>query len=301
MKKYLILFAILILGSCYTNRNNPMGVSAIHRWIYNYEEAIKAADFEALLSGYSDDVVFNPPNQPAFSGKENLRKWLLAYFNYSNPSELLLAREIKVRGDLAYLSCNYSISVRIKDNQEEFKDTGKLINLFKRGPNGSWICTLSTWNSNNRIIDFHAQIPADFSGTWKLDLSNSTDFPNLISSKVLIIQKGNEVYINRSYELKDQKPFTNSFKYSIGHEYKSTTKNGSTTVTSFWSADKQSFTITEALLTLDNNKKNEYKRTAIYSIGSKGDILYVDSDDILPRGSFSPTDKNHVELVYIRQ
>jgi ketosteroid isomerase-like protein len=301
MRKYLIVFAILILGACYRNKNNPMDVSEIHRWIDNYEEAIRTADIEAILSGSSNNIVYFPPNQPAFSGKENLRKWLLAYFNYYNPSEVLLAQDIKVRGNIAYVSCNYIVAARVKDSIEEFKDTGKLIILFEPGSNGKWICRYFIWNSNNRSIDLHAQIPADFSGTWKLDLSKSTDFPNLISSKILLVQKGNEITINRSYELKNQKPVTNSFKYSIGHEQKSVTKSGSTTTTSFWSSDKQSFTIIETFLSSTNNIKHEYKRTSIYSITIKGEVLNVISDDILPQGSFTPTNNNHFELTYIRQ
>lgn len=301
MTKYFILIALLLLGACQTKNNNPVDVSAIHRWIDNYEEAIRTADIEALLSGESDAVVYYPPNQPSFSGKENLRKWFIAYFNYYSPSELLLASDIKVRGDFAYVSCNYIISAKVKHSNEKFKDSGKLINLFKRESYGKWKCTYSIWNSNNRSIDLHAQIPADFSGTWKLDLSRSTDFPDLLSSNILIVQKGNEISINRTYEIKNQEPITNSFKYIIGREIKTTTKTGSTTTTSFWSTDKQSFSITETLLSHNNNTKQEYKRTTIYSLTVKGEILNVNSDDILPQGSLSPTNNKHIDLIYNRQ
>jgi ketosteroid isomerase-like protein len=300
MKKFLTVIAILILSACYRNRNNPMEVSAIHRWIHNYEEAIRTADIEAILAGCSNNIVYYPPNQPAFSGKENLRKWLLAYFNYYNPSEVLYAQNIKVRGNIAYVTCNYIITARVKDTNEEFKDNGKLINLFEPGSNGNWVCRYSIWNSNNRSLDLHAQIPADFSGTWKLDLSKNTDFPDLISSKILLVQKGNEITINRSYEFKNHKPITKSFKYSIGNEQKSDNESGSTTIKSFWSPDKQSFTIIETLTSRDNNKKHEYKRTSIYSMTAKDEVLNVITDDILPQGSFTTTNKNHFELTYNR-
>lgn len=301
MKKYLIVFAILILAACQRYKNNPMALSAIQHWIFNYNSAIKKADVEAILSGYSDDIIYCPPNQPAFSGKENLRRWLLAYFNYYNPSEFLLERDIKVRGDLAYVTCNYNFKAKVKDSNEVIQDAGKLINIFKPGSNEKWICTYSMWNSNNRIIDLHAQIPADFSGTWRLDLSRSTDYPNLISSKILIIQKGNEININRWYELKNQEPITNSITYSIGHEVKTVTKGGITTTTSLWSTDKQSFTIKETVLSWDKNKKYENKRTTIYSITSEGETLNVFSDDLTPQGSFIMTNNKHIELAYIRQ
>jgi ketosteroid isomerase-like protein len=301
MTKYFILIALLLLCACQTKNNNPVDVSAIHRWIFNYEEAIRKADIEAILSGESDAVVYYPPNQPSFSGKENLRRWFIAYFNYYSPSEKLLASDIKVRGDFAYVTCRYIISAKVKYSNEEFKDSGKLINLFKRKSYGKWECTYSIWNSNNRSIDLHAQIPADFSGTWELDLSRSTDFPDLLSSKILIVQKGNEININRTYEIKNQEPITNSFKYIIGREIKTNTKTGSTTTTSSWSTDKQSFSITETLLSHNNKTKLEYKRTTTYSLTVKGEILNVNSDDILPQGSMIPTNNKHINLIYNKQ
>jgi ketosteroid isomerase-like protein len=301
MKKYLIIFAILILAACQRNEYNSRAPSAIRQWIFNYNSAFKKADIEALVSGYSDGIIYCPPNQASFSGKENLRRWLLAYFNYYDLSEFLLIRDIKVRGDLAYVTCNYNFNAKVKGSNDVVQDEGKLINIFKRGSFGKWICTYTMWNSNNRILDLHAQIPADFSGTWRLDLSRSTVHPNLISSKILIVQKGNELNINRWYELKNQKPIANSITYSIGQEIRTVTNGGITTTKSFWSPDKQSFTITETLLSGDNNKKQGYKRTSIYSITVKGEVLNVISDDILPQGSFTLTNNNHFELTYVRQ
>ena len=68
--------------------------------------AIRTADIEALLSGESDAIVYFPPNQPAFSGKEDTEKWFLDYFNYYDPSELLLAQGYQSRGSFAYVSCH---------------------------------------------------------------------------------------------------------------------------------------------------------------------------------------------------
>jgi len=295
MKKSLIAITILFLVSCQTRNNNPTDISAIHRWIYNYEQAIRTADIEALLSGESDAVVFFPPNQPPFSGKENLRKWFLDYFNYYNPSELLLARDIKVRGDFAYVSCKYIVSVKVKYSGEEFNDTGKLINMFKRDLYGNWECIYSIWNSNNRSLDLHSQIPADFSGAWELDLSRSTPAPNIVSSKLVIAQKGNNINIDRSYEIKGKEPLKSNLNCTIGREIKSNSNSGSLVTASFWSDDKQSFTIMEKLLSVAGK---EYKRTTVYSLTLKGEVLNIISYDLVPEGSLTPVNERHLEMIY---
>lgn len=295
MKKSLITITILFLVSCQTRNNNPTDVSAIHGWISNYEEAIMTADIEALLSGESESIVYFPPNQPAFSGKENLRKWFLDYFNYYDPKELLLARDIKIKGDIAYVSCNYKVTVKVKYSGEEFNDTGKLINIFKREHYGNWKCIYSIWNSNNRSLDLHSQIPADFSGAWELDLSRSTPAPNIVSSKLVIAQKGNNITIDRSYEIQGKEPLKSNLNCTIGGEIKSKSNSGSLIMASFWSDDKQSFTITEKLLSVTGK---EYKRTTVYSLIAKGEILKIISFDILPEGLIITDKQREIEMTY---
>lgn len=299
-KIYLILIIALLLGACHTSYYTK-DMRTILNCNSSYMVAIRKADIERLLSYYSDDIVYLPPNQPSFSGKENLKRWFIAYFNYYSPSETLLTTDVKIRGDLAYVSCRYITSAKVKYSTEEFYDTGKLINLFERESYGRWKCTYSIWNSNNRSLDLHAQIPADFSGTWKLDLSRSTDFPDLLSSIISIVQKGNELSINRTYRIKNQEPMTNSFKYIIGREIKTATPTGSMTTTSSWSADRKSFSIKETLLSHNNNTKQEYKRTTTYSLTVKGEILNINSDDILPQGSLTATNNKYIDLIYIKQ
>ena len=262
----------------------------------SYMVAIRKADIERLLSYYSDDIVYLPPNQPSFSGKENLKRWFIAYFNYYSPSETLLTTDVKIRGDLAYVSCRYITSAKVKYSNEEFKDTGKLINLFERESDGKWKCTYSIWNSNTPVIDLHAQIPADFSGTWKLDMSRSTNISSIISSKIFIVQRGNEINVNRSYELESRETLVNSFNCIIGHDSKSNLQDGTGIEMSFWSPDKQSFTIVEKSI----SGIIEFKRSTTYSLSAKGETLHVYSDGILSNGSITSKNKDHIELVYNR-
>jgi ketosteroid isomerase-like protein len=305
----IILLIVLLLGACRPKNHYSdlkswrADVKAIRSWVENYNEAIKSADIERILSLVSDDICYYPPNEPSFSGKENLRKWFLVYFNYCIPSEnfnLSGPGGFDVYGDFAYLTGTYSINAKIKQSGEEFKDNGKYTNLFKRKPDGNWICTQSIWNSDNRTFDIHSQILDDFSGTWNLDITKSIVPPGLISSKLVITQKGNNLNITRTSEIKDKDTEKSFFNYSIGSETQNLLKSGIFTTTSTLSSGKQTFTINETLISNKNGTKQEYKRSTIYSLFAKGEILNIISDDILPVGSTTLKNKRHSEMIYMK-
>lgn len=294
MIRKIIILLFVIVVSCQTQNKDLADINAIHQWIANYEEAIKATDVEALLAGVSDSIVYYPPNQPAFYGKENLKKWFSDYFNYYDPSELLNVREIKVEKDIAYLSCYYVVHVKVKNSSEEYRDLGKLVNIFKREHLGTWKCIYSIWNSNNHTIDLHSRIPADFTGGWELDMAHSTRIPNLISSSMVIAQQGDNITIERSYELQGKDPLKSVLNCTIGREIKNKSTSESQVTTSFWSTDKQSFTIIEKLISAGE----EYKRTTTYSFVRRDDCLKIISFDQIPHGLLDTTGHEQTVMIF---
>jgi len=296
MKKYLIIFIVILLGACQPKDYRPL---ELHRWVDYYMSDIKTANVEGLLAYDSEDIRYFPPNQPSFSGKDNLRKWFLEYFNYyDNISERIWIRDLAAKGDFAYIICDYTVSARVKHSGAVFKDSGKLINFFKRNFGGEWVCTHSMWNSDNRTLDLHSEIPAEFSGTWKLDLSRTTDIPDIVSSTVLIVQNGNEISINRSYEMKNKESLNSSFKCTIGNEISRSDAKGAFTSKSLWSSDKQSFTIIETNISEINGTKQEHKRSTIYAIIAKGETLSIISDEFSSDGSLIFKNGGHIEMIY---
>ena len=301
-----ILLIVLLLSGCQRNRQYSQLMAwiaenkKIGTWFENYTEAINSADIERILSYESDDICYYPANQPFFSGKENLRKWFISYFNYFSPTESISFLDFKVYGDFAYVIGKYSLQGNIKQTGEEFRDNGKFTNFFKRQSDGSWICTQSLWNSDNRIFDIHSQILDDFSGTWVLDLTKSITAPGIISSKLVIAQKGNSLKITRTSEIKDKNTEKSSFNYTIGSESQNILKSGIFTTTSTLSSGKQTFTINEMLISEKNGTKQEFKRTTIYSLTAKGEILNIISEDIPPKGSTTSKNERHAEMIYTK-
>lgn len=301
MKNIILSIIITLLsGSCQMN-NNTKDKKALHNWILDYQGAIWEADVEKLLSFASNTVVYLPPNEPAFSGKENLKKWYLEYFNYYHPSEVLGIQNLEINGDLACMLCDYTISAKENQSGKELIDDGKLINIFKRQLNGEWKIIHSIWNSNHQIMDLHSQIPADFSGTWKLDLSRSTVIPDLIASTMFIVQKGNEINLNQTTELKDKEPLKSTITYNIGTEIEKVTGRELSKISSSWSPDKHTFTVTNELHSNISGTKHGYKRTTSYSVTAKGETLNIISDDTLPEGVFTTTKDKHIEMIFNKE
>jgi ketosteroid isomerase-like protein len=301
-----ILLIVVLLGACHRNnqystlRSRKADVKAIRTWFENYTKAINSADIERILSYQSNDICYYPPNQPYFSGKENLRKWFLSYFNYFNPQESYSFLNLNVYGDFAYVIGKYSVQGKIKQTGEEFKDNGKFTNFFNRKSDGNWICTKSIWNSDNQILDIHSQILDDFSGTWLLDLSKSITPQGIISSKLVITQKGNNLCITRTNDFKNKPAEESFYDYTIGIETQNLLKSGIFTTTTTLSPGKQTFTITESLISEINGTKQEHKRITSYKLTAKGGLLYIISDDLLPKESLTLPKKGHSEMVYTK-
>lgn len=260
---------------------------------------IKTNNIEQLLAMFTSDVQYFPPNHTALSGKDALGRWFVSYFNYyENISEKLSVRDVQVAGDIAYVTCNYQFLGTV-DNKEA-RDFGKVIYLFKHKHLGKWICTHVMWNNNNRSLDFHADIPADFSGHWKLDLSRSTNIPSINSSTLFITQKQNTISINRFYEMRNKETLENSVNYTIGKEIKTSNNTDQFSTNCFWSQDKQSFTTIESISS-EKIGPQKYVRKTIYSITAKGEILSITSDDMLPEGSFVPIKERQIEMIYFKR
>lgn len=102
---------------------------------------MRAGDREALAALYTDDAVFMPPNQPAVTGREALRQWMAAFPAVTNFS--LTNEAVEGRGDLAYVRGRYTMAVEGMP-----ADTGKFIEIRRRGADGVWRLAVDIFNSN---------------------------------------------------------------------------------------------------------------------------------------------------------
>ncbi len=155
--RYLWLGCVLMIAGCNSatqvvhapTDTRTKDEAAIRRLDADWVKAAQANQVDAWMAFYSDDAVVLPPNEPTAISKESIRR---------SVGELLGLPDISVRweptkvevagsGDLAYLYGTYELSMTGPDGKP-VSDQGKVAEVWKKQPDGSWRCNLDTWSSD---------------------------------------------------------------------------------------------------------------------------------------------------------
>ena len=114
-----------------------------------WSAAAGAKNVEKTVSFYSDDAMVMPPNAPADTTKEAIRKgWqdLLA-----TPGLVISWKTAKVEvaksGDLAFLSGTYEVTIN-DPSGKPVNDHGKYVEVWEKQADGKWKCATDIWNSD---------------------------------------------------------------------------------------------------------------------------------------------------------
>ncbi len=106
-------------------------------------------DLEKTVSFYSEDAIVMPPNAPAATTKEAIRKvWqdLLA-----SPGLVMRWKTTKVEvansGDLACISGTYDMTMN-DPSGKPVNDQGKYVEVWEKQADGKWKCGTDIWNSD---------------------------------------------------------------------------------------------------------------------------------------------------------
>jgi ketosteroid isomerase-like protein len=121
-----------------------------------WSKAAESKDLDKTVSYYSDDATVLPPNAPAATTKEAIRKvWqdMLA-----TPGFVISWKATKVEvaksGDLGFVSGTYEVTMN-DDSGKPVSEKGKYVEVWKKQADGKWKCGTDTWNS-----DLPASAPA---------------------------------------------------------------------------------------------------------------------------------------------
>jgi ketosteroid isomerase-like protein len=114
-----------------------------------WSAAAGANDVEKTVSFYSQDAIVMPPNAPADTTKETIRKgWqdLLA-----TPGLVISWKTTKVEvaksGDLACVSGTYEVTMN-DPSGKPINDRGKYVEVWEKQADGKWKCATDIWNSD---------------------------------------------------------------------------------------------------------------------------------------------------------
>lgn len=108
---------------------------------------VLARDWDALASEYTSDAVRMPPNEPAVQGRVEIRRWLDQLPPIRNFTFELL--DLQGNGDVAFMRGRWSIIVT-PPNASSISDAGKILVVFRKQADGSWLRVADAWNSDGK-------------------------------------------------------------------------------------------------------------------------------------------------------
>lgn len=136
--------SVAALAACQPAGPLPQAdIAAIQATSDSFAAYLKAGNHEALAALYTEDAVLMPPNERAVTGRAAIRAWMEAF---PPPTEFSLAHDaVEGRGDLAYVRGRYQMKLGIEGSPV---DSGKYIEIRKKGADGMWRLSVDIFNSN---------------------------------------------------------------------------------------------------------------------------------------------------------
>ena len=144
------VFISLLLFSCIASAADTTAIEQALRGLdTQWSSAAGAKDLAKTVSFYSADAIVMPPNAPAATSSEAIRKvWqdLLA-----NSGLVINWKTTKVEvaksGDLACLSGTYELTMNDASGKP-VNDHGKYVEVWEKQSDGKWKCGTDIWNSD---------------------------------------------------------------------------------------------------------------------------------------------------------
>lgn len=133
----LLLALIVTAAGCIQNsvgQGGPVRAEG-SRWAEYY----KAGDLDSLMTLYTDDAIVALHGQPALYGKDAVREYFSTRIGTAD-TEFELDYELEeIHGNIAYIISKYWLVARNRETGDTYKDAGRSLLVYKRGPNGNWL------------------------------------------------------------------------------------------------------------------------------------------------------------------
>ena len=132
--------------------NTDKEKAAIQAMISDWLDATNQAG-EAGADGYAafvtKDAVMLPPNEARINGRAAIREMALGFTAAKDFKMRWKANQIDVSADggKAHAIGEFEYSLKDADGNA-VSDKGKFLDTFEKQPDGSWLCTVGSWNSD---------------------------------------------------------------------------------------------------------------------------------------------------------
>ena len=104
-------------------------------------------DWDGLLELFTEDAVLLPPHSAVIRGRAAF-KTMIESFNPEFTDHSIELKDIDGYGDIAYAWGNYTETFSVSDVPEPTKDVAKLMFIFRKQPDGSWLVAAEMWNTD---------------------------------------------------------------------------------------------------------------------------------------------------------
>ncbi|MBI2223085.1 MAG: nuclear transport factor 2 family protein [Acidobacteria bacterium] len=150
----IVLVAVLAaaLGAaCSQSAETPFGqqdAARIRQRTQEFAQAFNAKDMRKLLSIYSGETAFMPPNAPTLRGRDAVGDFYKGMFDEGAGELSLESKDVGGHGQLAFESGTFSLTRRPPSGPET-RDRGKYLFIwrFNRAQN-AWLIDYTIWSSD---------------------------------------------------------------------------------------------------------------------------------------------------------
>lgn len=132
-----------------TQSGNASDRSAIDANHERFLAAMRANNTDSLVALLTDDVTFDPPNEPSVRGREATRAWNERLLSQVRTSAVSVTdREVLVDGNLAVERGSFTWTVTPVGGGSPMVDEGKFVAIYRKQADGSWKVSHDIWNSS---------------------------------------------------------------------------------------------------------------------------------------------------------
>ena len=122
-------------------------IAAIKSLCPALDKAALAGDWDAVVGLFTEDALLMQPNGPAVQGRSPFKSWIES-FDLTITEHAIELIEIDGYGDVAYGQATYVEAMILGGGSEPIREVGKILFIFRRQPDGSWLIAVEMWNSD---------------------------------------------------------------------------------------------------------------------------------------------------------
>jgi len=111
-------------------------------------KAALAGDWKAYVALCTEDGVWMLANSPIIQGRSAMTAHIESYVGLAVTEENIDFAEINGYGDIAYATGTYEETYTVEGAAKPIKDKGNELLVLRKQPNGSWLISYSSWNSD---------------------------------------------------------------------------------------------------------------------------------------------------------